>query len=67
MTDVAVLRSDRILDGMIDSLALGVRVANLLHGPPERALAQPGPDAGATPAPDVLQMALPMEFSFWPT
>jgi DNA polymerase-4 len=40
---------------------LGVRVANLVHGAPDRALAQPPPDARAAAAPDARQMALPME------
>jgi DNA polymerase-4 len=40
---------------------LGVRVANLIHGAPEPALAQRPSDAGTTAAPDARQMALPME------
>jgi DNA polymerase-4 len=40
---------------------LGVRVANLIHGAPEPALARRPSDAGTTAAPDAPQMALPME------
>jgi DNA polymerase-4 len=40
---------------------LGVRVANLVHGTPDRTLGKRPPEARAVAAPEARQMALPME------